>query len=627
MIDFGGNFDMNKKRGVILLSYDVTIVILSYILAIGLRYDFRFTQALQHPGFLNALPFVGLVYLIVFLLYKTYRTVWERVSIEEGFRIAMANATASIIVWIVVILNPVRLMPLSVIFVAFFLNTLFQEATRFSYRYYRVKRITNNRSKQKNLKRVLIYGAGNSGSFIAKEISTSRDYNYFLIGFIDDNPLLKGTYVSNHIVFGDKSMLDKVINQHVVDEIIVAMPNQSVSEQQKVKQLVYKYGLPIHSISSSKTLFVGMDLKKTLKKVDILDLLQRKEIVLNDSKVRASIVGKTVLVTGAAGSIGSELVRQILGFNPRKIVLLDLNENALYALQMELVNQIRNELINPNIELVFLIASIRDKRRIEEIFNHHKFDLVFHAAAHKHVPLMEESPKEAIKNNILGTKNLIDASNKHNVGKFINISTDKAVNPTNVMGATKRFNEMLLQSQNSKSNTKFMAVRFGNVLGSNGSVVPHFTKQIAAGGPVTVTHKDITRYFMTIPEAVSLVLQAETYAEGGEIFVLNMGDPVKIVDLAEQMIKLSGFTPYKDIQIEFTGLRPGEKLFEELLMDEEGLTETENELIFIAKPILIPVDELNKHISNFESVLINDYSKEKILEVIKSAVPTYNKLD
>lgn len=615
---------MNKKRGTILLSYDVTVVIFSYILAIGLRYDFRFNKALGHPGFLKTLPLIGFVYLVVFYLFKTYRTVWERVSIEEGFRIAAANATASIIIWVFVIINPVRLIPLSVVFIAFFLNTLFQEAIRFTYRYYRIRRIARNRSKQKNLKRVLIYGAGNSGSFIAKEISMSKDYNYFLVGFIDDNPLLKGNFVSNHIVFGDKSLLDKVITQHVVDEIIVAMPNQLMSKQQEVKQSVYKYGLPIHTISSSKSLFVGMDLKKTLKKVDILDLLQRKEIVLNDSKVRSSIVGKSVLVTGAAGSIGSELVRQILTFNPRKIVLVDLNENALYALQMELTNQIRNDLVNPNIQLIFLIASIRDEHRIDAIFKDNQFDLVFHAAAHKHVPLMEESPKEAIKNNILGTKNLIDAANRHNVDKFVNISTDKAVNPTNVMGATKRFNEMLLQSQKDISRTKFMAVRFGNVLGSNGSVVPHFTKQIAAGGPVTVTHKDITRYFMTIPEAVSLVLQAETYAEGGEIFVLNMGEPVKIVNLAEQMITLSGFTPYDDIEIEFTGLRPGEKLFEELLMAEEGLTETENELIFIAKPILISSKELMQHVDNFEKLIERDVTKVEVIEVLKRAVPTFS---
>ena len=392
---------------------------------------------------------------------------------------------------------------------------------------------------------------------------------------------------------------------------------------EEIETLAFKLGLPVKSVSSSNILFDEPNLKKSLKEVDILDLLQRKEIVINDNEVRNSIEGKNVLVTGAAGSIGSELVRQIVTFNPSKVVLVDLNENAMYGLQQELEASNRVE----NIEMHYLIASIRDKFRLDQIFKENNVDLVFHAAAHKHVPLMENSPKEAIKNNILGTKNLIDLAKKYEVQKFVNISTDKAVNPTNVMGATKRFNEMLLQSQNNDSKTKFMAVRFGNVLGSNGSVVPFFRKQIAAGGPVTVTHKDITRYFMTIPEAVSLVLLAETYAKGGEIFVLNMGEPVKILDLAEQMITLSGFKPYEDIDITFTGLRPGEKLYEELLMDEEGLTKTDNELIFIAHPVVTPMEELLEHISRFEEILKLEVSREEIYESIKKAVPTFSPHD
>ena len=610
---------MKKYRGALLIALDVFAVVVAYIVAIIIRYDFRYTQALAHEGFLGRLPLVAIVYFVVFFITKTYKSVWERVSLEEGFRIVLANLISSSIVTLMTYFESPRSIPASVIVIAFLLNTLFQESARFSYRLYRYKRVKDHKNRQKKYKRVLIYGAGNSGAFVAKEMTANSDYEYYVVGFIDDNPDLRGAYISGHIVFGGKSMIEKVIDQHVVDEIIVAMPNQSKQTQKEIETLAFKLGLPVKSVSSSNILFDEPNLKKSLKEVDILDLLQRKEIVINDNEVRNSIEGKNVLVTGAAGSIGSELVRQITKFSPTKVVLVDLNENAMYGLQQEL--EATNKI--DHIEMHYLIASIRDKFRLDQIFKEHNIDLVFHAAAHKHVPLMENSPKEAIKNNILGTKNLIDLAKKYEVQKFVNISTDKAVNPTNVMGATKRFNEMLLQSQNGNCKTKFMAVRFGNVLGSNGSVVPFFKKQIAAGGPVTVTHKDITRYFMTIPEAVSLVLLAETYAKGGEIFVLNMGEPVKILDLAEQMISLSGFKPYEDIDITFTGLRPGEKLYEELLMDEEGLTKTDNELIFIAHPVVTPMEELLEHISRFEEILKLEVSREEIYESIKKAVPTF----
>ncbi|QIK70024.1 polysaccharide biosynthesis protein [Erysipelothrix sp. HDW6C] len=421
-------------------------------------------------------------------------------------------------------------------------------------------------------------------------------------------------------------MLNKVIDQHSVDEIIVAMPSASIEKQKEVLARVYKTGFPVKTVTSSEVLISNPSLKNSLKDVDILDLLQRKEIDLDDSEIRKSIHGKSVLVTGAGGSIGSELVRQILKHEPTEITLIDISENGVYALQQEIVRKTREGLINDAIKVNVYIASIREYDSLERIFAQHNFDLVFHAAAHKHVPLMETSPQEAIKNNIFGTKNLIDCCNKFKVERLVNISTDKAVNPTNVMGATKRFIEMMLQSQKN-TDTKFVAVRFGNVLGSNGSVVPLFKKQIKNGGPVTVTHPDIVRYFMTIPEAVSLVLQAETFAKGGEIFVLDMGEPVKILDLAENIITLTGYKPYVDIKIEFTGLRPGEKLYEELLMAEEGLMKTENELIFTAKPIVFEQEDIMNKLEILKNVVDSKHDRGEIIEALQTVVTTYTPED
>lgn len=344
--------------------------------------------------------------------------------------------------------------------------------------------------------------------------------------------------------------------------------------------------------------------------------------MLDDTEISKSIVGKRILVTGGAGSIGSELVRQIITYKPLLLVLLDINENGLYAIQQEINIMRRDGRIDNTTELKFYVGTVRDKKSIERIFMNNEFDIVFHAAAHKHVPLMETSPAEALKNNVFGTFNLIELAKKYKVKKFLNVSTDKAVNPTNVMGATKRFNEMLLQSQDS-SDTKFVAVRFGNVLGSNGSVVPLFKEQIASGGPVMVTHPEIIRYFMTIPEAVSLILEATTFANGGEIFVLDMGEPVKILDLAKRVITLSGYVPNRDIDISYSGLRPGEKLYEELLMSEEGLERTSNNLIHVAKPIAIDKNILMKHFNALRTLIDDLAPMEEIIETLEQAVPTF----
>lgn len=608
---------MKKHREKHLLLFDVCMVIMNYLLAIIIRYDFRYRTALAHEGFLISMPVVGLVFLISFFVTKTNRSLWDKISIEEGFRIVMANALGSVSVLILTFIMRKRYVPGSVIVIAFLLNTLFQETVRFSYRIIRLRHLSARKKSSLENKRVLIYGAGDSGALIAKELTSNQKYNSCVVGFIDDNRVLKGKYVSSHPVFGNKEVLEKAVAQHSVDEIIIAMPSQSKAVQNEIVKHVYTLGLPTRIIPSSEVLFREQNLNKSLKKVELIDLLQRKEIVISDNGIKESLENKRVLITGAAGSIGSELVRQVLKYDPEELTLLDINENGLYSLQQEL-----KSINNINVPINYIVSSIRDDKRVDVIFENGQFDLVFHAAAHKHVPLMETTPGEAIKNNIFGTYNLIESSKKYKVDKFINISTDKAVNPTNVMGATKRFNEMLLQSQTS-TDTKFIAVRFGNVLGSNGSVVPLFRNQIAKGGPVTVTHPDITRYFMTIPEAVSLILQAETYACGGEIFVLDMGEPVKILEMAEQIIKLSGFTPYTEIDIEFSGLRPGEKLYEELLMAEEGLMKTDNDLIHIAKPILTPNSNLLEHISKLKIVIDNKGSTEDIIDCLKQAVTTF----
>lgn len=613
---------MKKYKGFVLMFFDLLIVNINFVLTVFVRFDFNFYfDRIEEPIEILFIT-ITLVYLLAFSVAKTNRSIWDRIGVDEGLRIFVANLIATSILISFKYVGFLAGLPGSIIVLLFFINTLFQEITRFSYRMFRTLVLRRNKIKREGSKRLLIYGAGNAGALIANEITNSPDFNSYVIGFIDDNPYLKGKFVAGHIVYGNHSILEKIIDEHSVDEIIVAMPSETLENQKEALSRVYKTGFPVKTVTSSEVLMTSNSLKNSLKEVDILDLLQRKEIILDDEEIRNSIEGQSILVTGGAGSIGSELVRQILKHNPSEITILDINENSLYSLQQEIIRKTREGLISESIKVNAYIASIRDYKNLEWIFSTHNFNLVFHAAAHKHVPLMEESPQEAIKNNIFGTRNLIECCNKFKVDRFINISTDKAVNPTNVMGATKRFNEMMLQSQ-TNTHTKFVAVRFGNVLGSNGSVVPLFKKQIKNGGPVTVTHPDITRYFMTIPEAVSLVLQAETYAKGGEIFVLDMGEPVKILDLAENIIKLTGYKPYVDIKIEFSGLRPGEKLYEELLMAEEGLVNTRNKMIFIAKPIVVEASKINEYLSVFRDVVENSHDRERIILALKNAVPTY----
>lgn len=480
--------------------------------------------------------------------------------------------------------------------------------------------VIKREERRKDAKHILIYGAGSAGRMILVEILENPNYHYHVVGFIDDNKNLHRTRIYGTPVLGGKEFLERYLIKNDIDEIIVAMPSVSHATRQNVLNSLTKYKIETKVVSSSFHLIQSSDFRRVLRPINVLDLLGRSEIVIDDTQIRRTLSGKTVMITGAGGSIGTELTRQILTRDPERLILVDVNETGLYAIQQEILMKVKHGQVVP-VELEVLVKSIRDYEGLESVFEKTKPEIIFHAAAHKHVPLMEAVPEEVIKNNILGTYNLIKLSDKYKVEKFVNISTDKAVNPINVMGATKRYNEMMLQAFNNKSDSRFVAVRFGNVLGSNGSVVPLFQHQIASGGPVTVTHPEITRYFMTIPEAVSLILQSAVYAQGGEIFVLDMGEPVKILDMAKKAIELSGLRPYKDIQIEYIGLRPGEKLYEELLISEEGMDKTANELIYIAKPMDITMEQIEQGIMLLKKALeVKEFDHKALL---KQLVPTY----
>ena len=494
-------------------------------------------------------------------------------------------------------------------------------------------------------KRLLIIGAGRSSRDIIKAIREGLKNTYYIVGLIDDNPAKWNCSISGVKILGNRDKIQEVCKKYNVQEIFFSITNISPENKKELlhicqeknakirilpstediiknkKELLHIWqetNAKIRILPSTEDIIKNKNVLDSLKDVEIEDLLGRDPIKLDNNNIESLIKGHAILVTGGGGSIGSELCRQIASFNPELLIIFDIYENNLYNIELELRAKY------PNLSIKGIIGSVRDKKKLEDVFSKYRPYLVFHAAAHKHVPLMEVSPLEAIKNNVLGTQNVADCADKFGTKRFILISTDKAVNPTNIMGASKRMCEMVIQAKNKTSKTEYAAVRFGNVLGSNGSVVPLFKKQIKEGGPVTVTHKDITRFFMTIPEAVGLVLQAMTYAKGGEVFVLDMGEPVKIYDLAVSLIKLSGLQPDIDIPIEITGLRPGEKLYEELLMSEEGLEHTKHNKIFVAEPLDIPAEEVNKRVEMLrEFVQTENHTMEEIKKVVKKAVPTF----
>ena len=461
----------------------------------------------------------------------------------------------------------------------------------------------------------MIVGAGDAGTLVLKELVSSRMTEGKAVCFVDDDKNKIGKILNGVPVAGNRWDIPQLVKKYEVDEIYITMPTAPAKNRKEIIEICRETDCEVKILPGIYQLLNGEVVTDRLRSVEIEDLLGRDPVRVDLDEIMNYVQGQTILVTGGGGSIGSELCRQIAKHNPKQLIIFDIYENNAYDIQMELKET------HPELNLVVLIGSVRNTHRIESVFEKYRPDIVYHAAAHKHVPLMEDSPNEAVKNNVFGTYKTARAADKYGTKRFVLISTDKAVNPTNIMGATKRICEMIIQMMNARSKTDFVAVRFGNVLGSNGSVIPLFKKQIEQGGPVTVTHPDIIRYFMTIPEAVSLVLQAGAYAKGGEIFVLDMGEPVKILDLAKNLIRLSGYVPNEDIMIEFTGLRPGEKLYEELLMNEEGLQETANKLIHIGRPIEFDTDKFERQLRELYSVANRD--SDNIKDVVQQIVPTY----
>lgn len=612
------NSKVPLQRIIALVILDIMSILLVSFAALYIRYDFSFQDIdplfFKHCENLLIPNIIGT--LIFFVIWKLYRSVWRYASANELVNIVGATVCASLAQFVYCKFTDNR-MPRSYSVLYFFLLTLAICCIRFGYR---ILRLINNKRMnllgKEHCVNVMIIGAGAGGDMILKEIENSRYLSMRAKCIIDDQPGCHGKLMRGvPIVGGRESILDAV-GRYSIDEIIFAIPSAGVQTRKEILDICKESGCKLRTIPGTYQLINGDVSVSSLKEVEIEDLLGREPIRINTEEVLEHVGGNVVLVTGGGGSIGSELCRQLAAHHPKQLIILDIYENNAYDIQQELIRKY------PDLDLVVLIASVRNKERIDSIFETYRPNIVYHAAAHKHVPLMEDSPHEAIKNNVFGTYKVAQAADRYGVDKFVLISTDKAVNPTNIMGASKRLCEMLIQSMNRNSGTNYVAVRFGNVLGSNGSVIPLFKKQIAEGGPVTVTHPDIIRYFMTIPEAVSLVLQAGAYAKGGEIFVLDMGEPVKILDLATNLIKLSGYRVGEDIQIVFTGLRPGEKMYEELLMNEEGLKETANKMIFIGKPIEFDEEVFRSQLVELERESMDENSD--IRSAVEKIVTTYH---
>ena len=553
---------------------------------------------------------------VIFYFCRMYHSLWKFISIHELGYIILAN-TISFFMQIIGYCLFQYLIPKSYFFAQIMLQTAMVIGIRFSYRFCRyLKEAREQRfGCGEPQKRVMIIGAGDAGRAIIKEILDSRHLTMKVCCVIDDDCNKEGRYINGIPIIGDRSVILKNVEKYKIDKIILAIPSASKEERREILEICKMTKCELKMLPGMYQLIDGELNIGKLRDVEITDLLGRDPIRVNLDEIMGYVEQKVIMVTGGGGSIGSELCRQIAMYNPKQLIIFDVYENNAYEIQQELKRH------HPELNLVVLIGSVRNTHRMETVFEKYRPDIVYHAAAHKHVPLMEDSPNEAIKNNVFGTYKTAKAASEYGVKRFVLISTDKAVNPTNIMGASKRLCEMIVQSFDKISKTEFVAVRFGNVLGSNGSVIPLFKKQIAEGGPVTVTHKDIIRYFMTIPEAVSLVLQAGAYARGGEIFVLEMGAPVRIDDMARNLIRLSGYTPDVDIKIEYTGLRPGEKLYEELLMAEEGMKETANKLIHIGKPIEMDEETFFDKLAELKEACYND--DESIKEKVQKLVPTY----
>ena len=656
-----GRIDMSRKRytfehwqvvAAYLMIYDILAVNLSYLFVLWMRFDCAFSQIppVYLQTFLKIAPWHTAFSLLVFWLLRLYKSIWRYAGYSELLRVTAATAATG--VFYIAVLTVFReKMPVSCYLFGPLVQFCLTVGIRFSYRFITLERIRREKSENDSDKRILLIGAGNAGKLILRDIIRSKEDVGTVKCIIEDDPNKWGRYMEGVPIAGGRDDILVSAEKYHINEILLAIPTASPEQRRDILDICKETGCEIKTLPGVYQMVSGEVSMSQMKQVAIEDLLGRETIKVNMEEIFRYLKGKTILVTGGGGSIGSELCRQIAGHEPKQLIIFDIYENNAYEIEQELKRK------HPNLNLVVLIGSVRDSRRVENVFETYHPDIVYHAAAHKHVPLMETSPCEAIKNNVIGTYKTAYFALKYGCQRFVLISTDKAVNPTNIMGASKRLCEMVIQSMDMISKTgksdlllplhahadkpgegknefqsgregenqlrtEFAAVRFGNVLGSNGSVIPLFKKQIENGGPVTVTHPDIIRYFMTIPEAVSLVLQAGTYAKGGEIFVLDMGAPVKIDTLARNLIKLSGYKPDEDIKVVYTGLRPGEKLYEEKLMAEEGMTTTPNQLIHIGKPIPFDMERFMKQLDVLAAASF--MNSPDIVRLVAGVVPTFH---
>lgn len=654
----GGYLGMQKKGklehwqiiAIYLAVYDAIAVNAAYFLALWIRFDCRYSEIpeVYLSSYLKFAPWYTIFSVVIFWLLRLYKSIWRFASYSEFVRVVSATAITGVFHTAVITLA-VRRMPISYYMFGILIQFLFTAGIRFSYRFVLMEREKKEKEEGSSYYRIMLIGAGSAGQTILREMSRAREIKGKVCCIIDDNSNKWGRYIDGVPVVGGRDDIMVSVKKYKINQIFFAIPSASAEDKRDILNICKETGCELKILPGIYQLVTGEIALSKMRNVSIEDLLGREPIKVDMNEIFQYLKGKVILVTGGGGSIGSELCRQIAGHNPKQLIIFDVYENNAYDIEQELKSKY------PDLNLKVLIGSVRDSRRVNSIFRTYKPEIVYHAAAHKHVPLMETSPCEAIKNNVMGTYKVASAALRNGCQRFVLISTDKAVNPTNIMGASKRLCEMVIQSMDmisktgkakmlpflgahyeddefgedtteaipySGKRTEFVAVRFGNVLGSNGSVIPLFRKQIEKGGPVTVTHPDIIRYFMTIPEAVSLVLQAGTYARGGEIFVLDMGAPVKIDTLARNLIKLSGYEPDVDIQIKYTGLRPGEKLYEEKLMAEEGLMKTDNDLIHIGKPIPFDVEEF---LHQLEILADASYANDtEICHMVEKIVPTYH---
>jgi len=609
-----------RTRQLFLILADITFINLSFWLAFMIRFEGT-TELLNNQAaqyiivYKEIFIYVTILKICVFYVFKMYSSLWRYASVEELMQIVFASIVGTMAA--ISLLTALQLtLPRSIYILTTLIDIVLIGGLRFFYRFLRSARKPSFYINKKNKKNVLIIGGGEAGSLLVKEYKSNPESDSMPVAILDDDKLKQGLQLNGVKIVGTTEDFKKAAKKYEIEEAVIAIPSADNKIIRKILEKAKDTNVKMRTLPSIYNLADGKVKISQIRDVSIEDLLGREEVKLHIEDLENLITDKSILVTGGGGSIGSEICRQVCKFNPSRLNIVDVYENNAYQLELDLKKQY------PTVEINLIIASVRDIERLDEVFGKYKPQIVFHAAAHKHVPIMENNPKEAVKNNIFGTYNMVNVSKSHKVEKFVMISTDKAVNPTNVMGATKRLSEMIVQSQKEKSSTDFVAVRFGNVLGSNGSVIPLFKKQIKEGGPVTITHEEIIRYFMTIPEAAQLVLQAGAMAKGGEIFILDMGEPVKILDLAKNLIHLSGFKPYEDIPIEITGLRPGEKLYEELLLDKENNIATKHEKIFIEKPEEIKTEDIKEFLENINLNIAN-MEDQQVKEEIKKVVSTY----